>query len=459
MMRRRWFAAGSVVALLSAALVGAQGCGKRGPASSPDSSAEPPRKRVAVARPQRETIRRTVTEPGQIEAFNQARLFAKIPAYVEKYYVDIGDIVTGPRFDESGATVERGQLLARLFAPELDRQLRQKKALVAQAEADVQQAQAAIKVAHANVASAEARLKEALAAIDRYQADFERWDSEYKRVLQLVSKAAVTPKLGDETKAQMSAADAARNEARAKTESFRAAETASRAQLEKSVADEAAIRARYQSAKADEASTEAMVDYLSIEAPFDGTISERNADIGFFAQAGGADQAQPLFTIVRIDPVRVFVDVPEMDAPLVDVDDGAMVHVQSLAGETFAGKVTRTSWTLEPTTRTLRTEVDLPNAEGKLRPGMYSQVTIILAEHENACIVPASAVVSQQDRTWCFVAEDGTAARKAVTLGIKSGGLVEIVAGLRGDELVVQDPGASLSDGQAVEPVAVSTAK
>ena len=153
--------------------------------------------------------------------------------------------------------------------------------------------------------------------------------------MQLVSRSAVTPKLGEETKSQMLAADAARNEAQAKTESFRAAEAASRAQLEKSIADEAAIRARYKSAKADESSTEALVDYLSIEAPFDGRISERNADIGFFAQAGGADQARPLFTVVRIDPVRVFIDVPEMDAPLVAVKMGAAVRVQSLAGETF----------------------------------------------------------------------------------------------------------------------------
>ena len=112
------------------------------------------------------------------------------------------------------------------------------------------------------------------------------------------------------------------------------------------------------------------------------------------------------------------------------------VRVQSLEGESFSGSVTRTSWTLDPTTRTLRTEVDLPNAEGKLRPGMYAQITIILVEHEHACIVPASAVVSQEDRTWCFVVENGFALRKAVTLGIKSGAAVEILSGLRDDELV-----------------------
>ena len=157
--------------------------------------------------------------------------------------------------------------------------------------------------------------------------------------------------------------------------------------------------------------------------------------------------------------MRVFVDVPEMDAPLVDVNDEAVVRVQSLEGESFSGRVTRTSWTLAPATRTLRTEVDLPNADGKLRPGMYAQVTIVLVEHENACVVPASAVVTEQDLSWCFVVEDGKAVRRVVTLGIKTGGVVEILAGLSNNELLVQDGIASLSDGQAVEPIDAATAK
>ena len=74
------------------------------------------------------------------------------------------------------------------------------------------------------------------------------------------------------------------------------------------------------------------------------------------------------------------------------------MRVQSLEGESFSGRVTRTSGPLEPATRTLRTEVDLLNAEGKLRPGMYAQVTVVLVEHTHACIVPASAVLSQEDR-------------------------------------------------------------
>jgi RND family efflux transporter MFP subunit len=402
---------------------------------------------VTAARPERKTIRRAVTHPGQVEAFDRAKMYAKIPAFVEKYLVDIGDVV------------ERGQVLAELSAPELDQELQQKKALVAQAGADVEQAQAAIKVAQADAVSAAAQLKEAEAAVERVEAEFERWDSEYKRVVQLVSRWAVTQKLADETKSQMMAAAAARKEVAAKIESAESAVAASKAQVEKKMADEAAIRARRQVAEADEARTSALVNYLRVEAPFDGTISERNADIGYFAQAGGGAGGQPLFTVVRTDRVRVFVDLPEMDAPLANQGDHAVVRVQSLAGRDFPGEIIRTAWALDPTSRTLHTEVDVPNPSAELRPGMYALVSIVLAERPNALTVPAVAVVTQDNGSWCFVVEQGKAVRKPVGVGLKSGNDVEITSGLDERDLVIQAQGASLSDGQSVELVEAPPAK
>ncbi len=458
----RWLARVCFALPATALLVGALGCSKSGDATTKPPAAAPaeaPRPRVTVAKPLRKTIRRKITQPGQIEPFDQARLFAKIPAYVETYRVDIGDTVKGPRFDDSGAMIEPGQLLAELSAPEVDQELQQKKALVAQAGADVEQAQAAIKVAEADAVSAQARLKESRAAVARVDAEYERWTSEYGRMVQLVSKLAVTQKLAEETKAQMLAADAARKEADAKIESSVAAVAGSVAQVEKARADEVAMRARRLVAEADEARAAAMVNYLRIEAPFDGTISQRNADVGYFAQAGGGNAGQPLFIVVRTDRVRVFVDLPEMDAPLADEGDRAVVRVQSLAGRDFAGSVARTSWALDPTTRSLHTEVDVPNAGGELRPGMYAQVTIDLAERENAVVVPGAAVVIQDNRPWCFVLEEGKAVRKPVVVGIKSADEVEIASGLSGDEWVIQDKGASLTDGQAVELVEPAAVK
>ncbi len=442
---RRHFALSLCAALVACSCAG---CGvKRPPAESTGASVS----RVAVVRPQRKTIRRVSIQPGQIEAFDEARVFAKIPAYVEKYHVDIGDEVQGPRYDASGDRTERGQLMAELFAPELNRELQQKKAAVVQAGADVEQAQAAVKVAEANARAADAQLDEAVAATERFEGEFERWNSEYKRVAQLVSRSVVNQKVADETKAQLSAADAARKEAQAKVQSARSAAAASAAQVEKAQADEAAIRARRQVAEADHDRTLALVDYLRIEAPFDGIVSQRKADIGYFADSGGGNQAQPLFTVVRVDPVRVFVDLPEMDAPLAEVGDQATIRVQALAGRDFPGKVTRTAWALDSMTRTLHTEVDVPNADRVLRPGMYAQVSIELANSADALVVPASAVVTQGGQSWCFAIDNGKAIRKVVTLGIKSGGEVEIISGLNGDELLAKDRAASLSDGQAVE--------
>jgi RND family efflux transporter MFP subunit len=140
-----------------------------------------------------------------------------------------------------------------------------------------------------------------------------------------------------------------------------------------------------------------------------------------------------------------------MDAPLVDIGDRAVVRTQSLPGREFAGAVTRTSWSLDAATRTLHTEVDIPNPEATLRPGMYAVVSIDLAVHENALTVPTTALVEQDGGSWCFAIENGKAVRKAVTPGLKSANEVEIVSGLKEDDMVVSAKAASLKDGQAVE--------
>jgi RND family efflux transporter MFP subunit len=458
MICRHWLNSSKVV-IAGWMAIGSVGCQHLSSSAPPTASVDTVA-RVAAIKPERKTIRRTYTHPAQIDAFDEAPLYAKVPAYVERYLVDIGDVVTGPRYGEAGGAAARGQLLAELSAPELDQELLQKKAQVAQSKADVEQAAAAIKVAQADIASSTAKMKEAVAAVDRAEADFQRWDSEYNRVVQMVSRSAVTQKLADETKAQMMAAMAGRKEVEARVETAQAAIVASEARLEKSKADELAVRARLQVAEADEARLTALTSYLKIEAPFDGTVSVRNADIGDFAQAGGGgNMVQPLFVVVRTDVVRVFADLPETEVSLVNPGDPAVVRVPSLAGREFTGSVTRTSWSLDPTTRTLHTEIDVPNPKGELRPGMYAEVSIHLAETPDALVVPASAVVTQDNQTVCFVVADGKAIRKPVTVGLKSGSEVAIAAGLTGDELVVQAKGASLTDGQPVLLIAPMPAK
>jgi HlyD family secretion protein len=447
---------GLIASSMALVMVGIAGCGEKKAAPPEDTKALA---RVTVVRPERKTIRRSIVQPGQIEAFDLAKLYAKVPAYVERSLVDIGDKVVGPRVDDAGVVVERGQVLAELSAPEIEQELEQKKALVVQASADVDRAQAAVKVARADLDSARSMMNETAASVGRMDAEYARWNSEYDRVVQLVSRSAVTQKLADETKAQLNAAAAARAEAQAKVESARSKIAANGALLEQSIAEEAASRARFHVAETDEARAAALVQYLTIEAPFDGIVAQRNADIGFFAEAGGGRQAEPLFVVVRGDRVRVYVDLPEMDAPLVDQGDRAVVRTQSLPGREFVGAVTRSAWSLDAATRTLHTEVDIPNPDEKLRPGMYALVTIDLAVHEDAMLVPLAAVVEQDGGVWCYVVVEGKAVRKAVTPGLKNATEIEIVSGLNGDESVISAKAASLKDGQALEIVETTASR
>ena len=153
---------------------------------------------VTAARPVRKTLRRESVQPGQIEAFEQTPLFAKLPAYVEKLYVDIGD------------RVEADQLLADLFLPELKDELRQKEAALVQAEAEIELATAAVRAAEAAVATAQANVSAAEAGNIRADADVTRWQSQYARISQLVTGGSLDRKLEDETRDSLKAAEAAR---------------------------------------------------------------------------------------------------------------------------------------------------------------------------------------------------------------------------------------------------------
>jgi hypothetical protein len=171
--------------------------------------------------------------------------------------------------------------------------------------------------------------------------------------------------------------------------------------------------------------------------------------------------------VAQIDPVRIFVDVPETDASFVKDGDPARIRLKALQGLELIGKVTRNAWALDyspaKVARTLRTEIDLDNPNGKLRPGMYANVSLTLAR-ENVLTVPASAIVTQGDQTVCFRVEDGRLVRTPVQIGLGGGGLVEILKKLvkssegdksmwvdfTGAEQIVTSKPTELADGQAV---------
>ena len=407
----------------------------------PQTSATAPL-RVAAARPVRKTLRRECVQPGQIEAFEQTPLFAKLPAYVEKLHVDIGD------------RVDANQLLVDLSIPELQDELRQKEAVLIQASAEIELAQAAVQAAVAAVATAQANVDAAEAGTARANADRTRWQSQFARISQLVKGGSLDQKLEEETRDSLKAAEAARDEALAKVQSAKAGVAQGQADVAKAKAAEAVARARRTSTQADVSRVKALLQYTQIRAPYAGIVTQRNVVRGDFVQPASTAIVRPLLTVARADMVRIFVDVPEMESPWIEAGRGGSVSVQALPDRIVEGKVARTSWVLGAN-RTLRTELDLPNPGGLLRPGMYATASIVLQERPNVFVLPIAAIVRQGKEAFCWLAKDGKAARIAINLGLQSGNEVEVLSGLKEDDVVVQAPTASLQEGLNVETLEV----
>jgi RND family efflux transporter MFP subunit len=198
-----------------------------------------------------------------------------------------------------------------------------------------------------------------------------------------------------------------------------------------------------------------LVSFGHVVAPFDGRITQRTIDIGSLVIAGGAAGSLPLFRIEAIDPIRVFVQVPQAFAASVKDAEAASVSVRQIPGRVFEGRVARTAGTLDPALRTLDVEIDMPNPEGELLGGMYAEVTIAVAVAHRVVRVPSSAVIT--DARGVHVATvDGTGRVHLVEVvrGLDNGREIELVEGLVGGEQVIASPGGDVVDGARVEPVA-----
>jgi RND family efflux transporter MFP subunit len=402
-----------------------------------DAPAKAAATRVVAVKPVRATIRRTTEQPGQVEGYEVTQIHAKISGYLQSISVDIG------------SKMKKGDVLAVLSVPEIEAERDQKRARVDEAQAECAQAQAAIKVAQATVQSAEAKGTEVRAGLKRVDAEVVRWQSEADRTQKLVRDSAATGSLLDEMRSKLQAAEATRDELRAQIKSAEAAVVESNSGLDKSRSDLVAAQAHVDVARADVRKVDALLAYARIEAPYDGRVIKRNFDTGHLTQPGST--SEPLFVVARDDVVTVTLDVPEMFALAVDKGDPVLIRLQALAGRTFEGKVTRTTWALDPKTRTLRVEVDLPNPDGILRPGLYAYATIIVDDHADVVTLPLTAVLKEGGKASVIVVDQGRAARKAVILGINDGTQTEVRSGLDGSEVVVKTNPGSLVDGQPLE--------
>jgi RND family efflux transporter MFP subunit len=332
------------------------------------------------------------------QAIQDAIIYARTSGYLSKRYVDIGD------------SVKAGQLLAEIASPEIDQQLRQ-------AEADLRQSEKAWDLQKAN-------LDLARATMGRYEAA----DAEGA-----VAKQAVDQSVS----------------------AYRTAQAAV-----------AAAEANVQSNRANVQRLQELTSFQRVLAPFGGMVIQRNVDVGALITAGSpvnntavapssvTGGANGLFEIAQIDSLRVFVSVPQAYAPSVEAGLPVQIAVRGQRNQPVTGKVTRTASALDPGTRTLLAQVDIPNPSHRLLPGMFVYVTFKIAPSGTHWRVPATAVIFNAQGTRVAIVGPGNTLRfQEVVLGRDFGTSIDVQAGLQGDEMVVKQPTVSFREGQRVTPL------
>jgi RND family efflux transporter MFP subunit len=337
--------------------------------------------------PRRITVAQRLQTNATLEAFEETDLFAKISGYLSDVRVDIGD------------HVKTGQVLAVIYTPEMEKELAEAKA---------------------QLASKQSSLERARRDVDHYKANITLQDALLRRREELSAGHWISDRVLDEVRANAEIAKADLGVAEANRVL---------------AADEVDLAA------ATVEKTKALLAYSQIVAPFDGVVARRLVNRGDLVQAATATRTTPsagsLLTVQRIDTIRVFCDVPENDVPHLHVGDPAIVKPSGFDEKPFIGKVTRFSLRLDPETRNMRTEIDLPNPKEQLYPGAYAKVSLEMNRRPDALTVPSAAVGSDGDGNFVYIITDNRITRVAVKTGLTDNGRIEVTAGLSEETPVV----------------------
>ncbi len=368
------------------------------------TSAETP---AAVAHTERLRVGTTLTIAGEFKPFEDVDVHAKVAGYIKVIYVDVG------------SHVKAGQTLAVLEIPELAAQLagadagvRRSKEEIRRAEGDLARAQSVHAAAH----SAYARLKQAAESRSGLVAQQEIDDSQAKDL---------------EFEAQVSSSSAAIS----------------------------AAQQQLQIAEANQKQYSALSDYSRIVAPFSGVVTARYADTGALIAAGTSSSTQsiPVVRLAEISKLRLVLPIPESVAAQIHLGDPVKVRVQALSQD-FVGKVSRFANSLDRQTRTMETEIDFDNSDGRLIPGMYAETLLSLREKKNALTVPLESVTPNGDEaTVLAVNPENIIEERHVKLGLEDSVRVEVLYGLTDKDRVVIGNRSHFHAGQKIQPKEVTT--
>lgn len=401
-----WIVAAALLPALLAGCGGdnaaSAGQGQKGP-GGPEAPAGPPRE-VRLARAEEGRLARTVAVSGTLAADEQAELGIKVAGRIQQVMVEIGD------------PVRRGQPIARIIPTDL--------------ELRVQQARTALEQARARLgipAAGPDRMvdPQETAVVKQAVANLKQATLTRDRMARLLEEQLIPQSDFDAAEAGLSVADARYQEAIEEVNSRQGLLAQRRSELalaERQLADSV------------------------VTAPFDGRISERLVSAGDYVPVGGA-----VAVLVRVHPLRLQLGVPEREAVGVKVGLPVRLSVDGDPG-TYTGRVARISPAFSEENRTLLVEAEVPNSDGRLKPGSFAKAEIEIEAAEPAVLVPASSIVSFAGIEKVIAVEEGKAVEKRVQTGRRSGDQIEILEGVAAGEAVVIQPG-NLVGGQPVKVV------
>ena len=400
---RKKLAFGALVAAVIAAAINLSSC------SSGDEhhvQANGPTVTVGVTKVVKKTLGRQITLSSELVPFQEIDVYAKESGYIKKLLVDYG------------THVKVGQVMAILEIPEL--------------EAQLQEDQAEIKNASNQVTRAQHELA-------RYQAQYKALHLEYTRLNGVFeSQPGIV--------AQQEVDDA------------QGKDLAASSQVDAGQAALEAAESQLGVAKAKLSHDQSLYDYSRITAPFSGIVTERYANLGTLMQAGtgSSTQAMPLVRLSQDDLFRLVIPVPEAYVRYIRIGDPVNVRVPSL-NRTFPGKVARFSVDVRSDTRTMHTEVDVPNPLRVLLPGLYAEADLHLDQRDNIPTIPVQALSHEGDKTHVYVVSAaGTLEQRPVQVGIETSSDAEIVSGLSDGEQVVVSDRSGLKEGEKVKAQVVA---
>lgn len=411
--------------------------------------ADAPPTAVATLKPERRDVTRWIRLPATVAPDSEVTLFTKVSGFLKDFQVDIGD------------RLRPGQVIGRLDAPEYEQDVKLAEAQLAAAQADVATAQALLASEQLQGKALDAKARTLQAEIAKAQAAAKLAQSEFERVRKLAARDAATERERenqecnlDATKAAVEAAQSQLGELTPARELWKTSVAAKEAALE-------AARSKVAIAKAGLERARIWNAYTTLTVPAIGThpdrammVTKRFVSNGDMVTGGVGPRTglQPVLTLTTTDPVRVAADVPEHESIFIQPGTVASIALYvSGADKPILAKVARSSNALATEARTLRTEMDVPNPEGRIKPGMMVNAEIALETHKATLAVPASAVLIEKKGASVFTVAGGKAKAIAVTLGFQDHGMVEVIEpSLSTNTSLIQNAQAGISDGTPV---------